>query len=445
MCRLPFDGIERNSVFSSRTEPMPIHSDHGLLAGALAAVFALAACRWVIVALGNLADRRDWVDVPGGRKAHRHPVPVVGGLAMMLSASLGLMLFDRPDVAERALMPGLLLVCAVGWRDDRQPVRASLRLGAHMAAALLAAWAGGTMLQSLGNLFGTGAIELGAWALPFTVFAIAGIANSFNLIDGLDGLAGGIALAALGWFTAILIYVELQGGSGLHATTLPLAFAGAVLGFLHFNRRTERLRRAEVFMGSAGSVMLGLLLGWLAVRTTQSFGAYDASPVVALWILAVPLFDTLSCMLRRLQAGVSPARPDRRHVHHLVLAHSRDTRRAVETLVLLSFACGAVGVIGWMAGVPDALMFWSLVALFVMYHVRACAHWRRVDRKDGESATDRARTAANAATPPLGSGVAMQRVIGALNSGQRAASIGSAASQASRAEARRDHEDRAPR
>jgi UDP-GlcNAc:undecaprenyl-phosphate GlcNAc-1-phosphate transferase len=430
---------------------MPTHSDHGLLAGALAAVLALVACRWIIVALGNLADRRDWVDVPGGRKAHRHPVPVIGGLAMMLSASLGLMLFDVPDVAERALMPGLLLVCAVGWRDDRQPVSATIRLGTHMAAALIAAWAGGTMLHSLGDLFGTGSIELGPWALPITVFAIAGIANAFNLIDGLDGLAGGIALVALGWFTAILVYVELQGGAGLHATTLPLAFAGAVIGFLHFNRRTERLRRAEVFMGSAGSVLLGLLLAWLAVRTTQSFGDYDASPVVGLWVLAVPLFDTLSCMLRRLQAGVSPARPDRRHIHHLVLAHSRNTRRAVEFLVLLSFVSGAIGVIGWMAGVPESLMFWTLLGLFVAYHLKACAHWSRVDRQSVRTAADRIRTAAGAtaahpAATPLDGGVALQRVMGALSAGQRAASpVRGAASQASRAEARRDLEDRAPR
>jgi UDP-GlcNAc:undecaprenyl-phosphate GlcNAc-1-phosphate transferase len=445
--RLAFDGIERHSVDPSRTGPMLTDSNQGLLAGVLAALLALVACRWIIVALGNLADRRDWVDVPGGRKAHRHPVPVVGGLAMMLSASLGLMLFDVPDVAERALMPGLLLVCAVGWRDDRRPVRASLRLGAHMASALLAAWAGGTMLHSLGDLFGTGPILLGAWALPVTVVAIAGIANAFNLIDGLDGLAGGIALVALGWFTAILMFVEFQGGAGVHAATLPLAFAGAVLGFLHFNRRTERLLRAEVFMGSAGSVMLGLLLAWLAVRTTQSFGAHDASPVVALWILAVPLFDTLSCMLRRLQAGVSPARPDRRHLHHLVLARSRNTRRAVESLVLLSFVSGAIGVIGWMAGAPEAAMFWTLVGLFVVYHVKACAYWKRVDRQSASATPEQVRAEEGSSppvAPPLAASVSMQRVTGALRSGQTEAPMRGMTASVARAEARRDVEERAP-
>lgn len=412
----------------------------------MAAVFALVVCRWVIVALGNFADKRDWVDVPGGRKAHRHPVPVVGGLAMMLSASLGLILFDSPDAAERALLPGLLLVCAVGWRDDRQPVRASIRLGAHMAAALLAAWAGGNILHSLGDLFGTGPIELGAWALPLTVFAVAGIANAFNLIDGLDGLAGGIALVALGWFTAILAFIELQGGSGMHATTLPLAFAGAVAGFLHFNRRTERLRRAEVFMGSAGSVMLGLLLAWLAVRTTQSFGDHQAPPVVALWILAIPLFDTLSCMLRRLQAGVSPARPDRRHVHHLVLARTHSTRRAVELLMLASLGSGAVGVIGWMLGVPETLMFWTLVGMFVAYHVRACAHWNRVDEIDS-SAAARPLPIVGGTLPdssPIAANASMQRLMVTLASGRREGPIRSVASEASRAEASRDVEERSP-
>lgn len=427
---------------------MPLHASQGLLETALAALVALVLCRLMIVGLGNLADRRNWVDVPGGRKAHRHPVPVVGGLAMMLSASLGLVLFDVPDAAERALLPGLLLVCAVGWRDDRQPVRASLRLGAHMAAALLAVGAGGTVLHSLGDLFGTGRIELGAWALPVTVFAIAGIANAFNLIDGLDGLAGGLALIALGWFTAILMFVELQGGAGFHAATLPIAFAGAVIGFLHFNRRTERLRRAEVFMGSAGSVMLGLLLAWLAVRTTQSFGDHDAPPVVALWILAVPLFDTLSCMLRRLQAGQSPARPDRRHIHHIMLARTRDTRRAVESLLLLAFGSGGVGIVGWLVGVPEAVLFWALLGLFAIYHVKACAYWNRVDRADGRVGRTTPHPTGDAAQPAASAshqgGLSGAGVMSRLSAGRREAPVRSAVTEAARAEARRAIDDRAP-
>jgi len=427
---------------------MPFHSTHGLTEAALAAVFALVACRLLIIALGNVADRRDWVDVPGGRKAHRHPVPVVGGLAMMISAAIGLALFDVPDAAERALLPGLLLVCAVGWVDDRQPVRASIRLGAHMAAALLAAWSGDTMLRSLGDLFGTGPIELGVWALPVTVFALAGIANAFNLIDGLDGLAGGVALVALGWFTTILVVVGLQGDTGLHAVTLPLTFVGAVLGFLHFNRRTQRLRRAEVFMGSAGSVMLGLLLAWLAVRTTQSVGDSGAAPVVALWILALPLFDTLSCMLRRLQAGQSPARPDRRHIHHLMLARARDTRRAVELLVLLAFCSGAFGVLGWLAGVSEAFMFWALLGLFAIYHVKACAHWNRVDRASARAAATQALEAGGTARPAAAPAAAGRPLPGALArsvSGRRPVPVRGGGIETSRAETRRAADDRAPR
>jgi hypothetical protein len=152
-------------------------------------------------------------------------------------------------------------------------------------------------------------------------------------------------------------------------------------------------------------------------------------------------------MLRRLQAGVSPARPDRRHIHHLVLAHSRNTRRAVETLVLVSFASGAVGVIGWMAGVPDALMFWALMTLFAAYHVKACAYWNRVDRENADAVTNGERTAAHAAHPSptvLRGSTRMQRVVGAFGSVQRDLPTRGNADEPSRAEARRDVEDRAP-
>lgn len=348
-----------------------------ILSAVVAGLFTSILVRW----LADYADRRDWVDAPGGRKQHKHKVPVVGGLAMLLGGAVATALLGRNGAIEWQLLGALALTAVVGWIDDRHPIRAPHRMALQALAAFIACGYSGVVLHHVGSLTGIGYIELGKLALPFTILALVGTANSINLIDGLDGLAGGISFIALSWFSVLIVGIEVSDRTNEIGALLivVMAFAGAIVGFLRFNLRSALLPQAEVFMGSAGSVTLGLLLGWIAVRTTQSFGAHAPYPTVAVWILALPIFDTLSCMLRRLQAGRSPAAPDRRHMHHLLLAQGARTVEAVKRLHAIAVGCGAIGVAGWAFDVPESLMFWTLLAAFVCYHVYACRYWAKID------------------------------------------------------------------
>lgn len=348
----------------------------------VAAAIAWPAGILCVYCLAAYAHRRGWVDAPGGRKRHRYQVPVIGGVGVTIAAVAALLPFRNGHESEAWLVWGMVLLCVTGWLDDRRPIRAPIRFALHLVAVTLACAPSGVILKDLGDLLGTGPLLLGAMSLPVTVVAVAGVANSLNLIDGLDGLAGGVALIALAWFAVILTLIGMQPGGGTAALLLgvPAAFGAAVLGFLRFNLRTRSLTHAEVFLGSSGAVTLGMLLGWLAVESTL-LSAGSPPPVTALWVLAVPLFDTLSVMLRRLALGVSPARPDRRHLHHLLLAKGLRTQRAVQRLHAAAIAGGAIGVAGWLLDVPEPVMFMTLLAAFAAYHVYAVRFWARVDRQ----------------------------------------------------------------
>ncbi|MCB1134529.1 MAG: undecaprenyl/decaprenyl-phosphate alpha-N-acetylglucosaminyl 1-phosphate transferase, partial [Verrucomicrobiae bacterium] len=187
------------------------------------------------------------------------------------------------------------------------------RLVIQAGLALLMVYGGGVVLADVGDAFFVGALTMGfAAAVPFTVFGTVGCINAFNMVDGIDGLSGTIAAATL----ALIALVAGVGGDGA-TFLLALALLGGVLGFLWFNLRFGNQHRARVFMGDNGSMTLGLLLCWLLITITQGPNAL-VPPIVALWIFALPLVDTLSVMFRRMWMGKSPFSPDRNHLHHLL-------------------------------------------------------------------------------------------------------------------------------
>src|SRR5690606_8015318 len=191
------------------------------------------------------------------------------------------------------------------------------------------------------------------------IFGVCGVVNALNMSDGADGLAGGLAFVATGWFALALAFVA--GSHPEAAALLPVAcaLAGALAGFLLMNLRTPWRAKAAIFMGDGGSMMLGFILGWLAVRTTSAFGEAGPAPVVALWILAVPLADTISCMLRRIASGATPMSPDHRHLHHLLPAMGLSIRRSVAIILAAAALLGGLGILGWRLGVADWAMFWT--------------------------------------------------------------------------------------
>ncbi len=194
------------------------------------------------------------VDRPRGRAIPPRNVPLIGGIAMTLSAGLVSVLTASPSdgIVAFAASVGLLLIAGV--LDDRWGMSATSKFAVQILAALIAVRWGGRVVDTVGNLAGTGDLYLGSLAVWFTVFSIVGVINSVNMIDGMDGLAGGVALIALGWFA---VASGPTGTSGVAA--LLLIWIGAVIGFLLFNFPAPWRDRASVFMGDAGSMVLGFV------------------------------------------------------------------------------------------------------------------------------------------------------------------------------------------
>jgi UDP-GlcNAc:undecaprenyl-phosphate GlcNAc-1-phosphate transferase len=302
---------------------------------------------WLPV-LARLANRWLIVDRPGVRKVHSAPVPRVGGIAMALGvliAALVTMHLQRADIWFLAAS-GVLMV--FGVVDDRFDLDYRVKLIGQLLAVGIVVFAGDVRIQSIAL---DDRLWLPAWlSLPLTAFFLVGVTNAVNLADGLDGLAGGTTFLCL-CAVALLSSVGLPGSS----TALALAFAGAVLGFLRFNTYP-----ASVFMGDAGSQLLGFGIGVLSVRATQNASS-EISAAIPILLLAVPILDTLSVMVQRIGEGRSPFSPDKNHIHHKLLALGFDHHEAVMVIYVVQ---GALFVIAYFLRYESDLVILGFVAAF---------------------------------------------------------------------------------
>jgi UDP-GlcNAc:undecaprenyl-phosphate GlcNAc-1-phosphate transferase len=284
-----------------------------------------------------------------------------GGLCILAAMVVTAAIFH--DISSSAatafyLAGGLLLL--VGVIDDIKDINWKVRIGAQVLAALAMIWLGGVSVQQLGDVIGIEGFSLGWLAVPVTVFVVVGMINALNMADGIDGLAGSQAVVSLLLFLCFALYA----GNILAAERL-LAIAGAVVGFLAWNLRRPGLPRAEVFLGDAGSMLLGFVIAWTAVRLSQN-PQHPVSPVLGPWTIALPLIDCCSLILRRLKEGRSPFAGDRDHLHYLLLDAGYTPTGIVLFTVLTSIVLGLGAAIALKLGMYRpllVLLFFVLIGL----------------------------------------------------------------------------------
>lgn len=332
----------------------------------------LAVALTVIAAvfLKNLAPQLGLMDLPQGHKTHSGDVPVVGGLAMYIGLALCLPLTPLPGQTVIALLSACGLLVVMGALDDRSHLPVWARFAVQISAVLIMIHWGGVVLTDLGQLVSQETFTLGRWSVPMTVVATVGVINSMNMADGLDGLASTLALVTCS-IVGVLAYA-----SHPYAATLALLACSILIAFLAFNAPLPGLDpRARMFMGDAGSMMLGLLVAWLLIGLSQ--GAERVfPPVTALWLFALPLLDTLSVMLRRILRKRSPFAPDREHLHHVLIVAGYSPQE-----VVVIAACGAalfagLGLLLLQAGVPDYWQFAIALAIFLLVNLAIQRAWR---------------------------------------------------------------------
>jgi UDP-GlcNAc:undecaprenyl-phosphate GlcNAc-1-phosphate transferase len=212
-------------------------------------------------------------------------------------------------------------------------------------------------IASLGNLLGTGELLLPFWlSIPFTIVAVVGVVNAFNLIDGLDGLAGGASVIALVCFGLLAWLVGNQ-----EVLVLAAALLGGILGFLKYN-----FFPARIFMGDAGSLVVGFVIAFLAILLTRGEGSH-IPPVVPLLVVGLPVADTLWVMGRRLLAGQSPFAADRWHMHHKFLALGFEHRYTVIIMYTISLFWGGMAL--FFHEGPELLLLSAYLLISLLFYL----------------------------------------------------------------------------
>lgn len=328
--------------------------------GALLAVSGAWLLIWL---LKPVAFHYGLLDCPKGRKAHAAPTPVTGGLAMTLAVVAGGAVAIRTASPELTyLILGMALLLAVGLLDDLRDLRWWWRILAQVVAALGLYYGGGVRVEQLGGVFGFPELTLGPLSLPLTVIATVGLINAINLVDGVDGLAGTLVLAALLMLTAAALYA---GNGELAGETLILG--GAVVGFLAWNFRIPGRSRAAAFMGNSGSALLGLAIAWVCFRLTQNPG-HPVSPVLALWLLPVPVMDCLVLIVRRLREGRSPFSAGCDHIHHCMRDAGWGPMGICVVLGGFSLLCGLAAGQAMRLDIPNPLILLAWIGMVVGWY-----------------------------------------------------------------------------
>ena len=312
----------------------------------------------LILALIAPAHRFGLVDHPGGRKWHDVPTPLLGGLAIFLTFLAMNALAGGLAGSSLSLFGAMMVVVTIGVADDINDLGHGIKFFVQICAALIIVSGTTVHVTHFGDILGQGDVTLGKWSILVTMLALIGLMNAINMIDGVDGLAGALALIGA---------LVLAGLAIAHRETR-LAFeilllAGAIAGFLFLNLRSRWRSRATVFMGDAGSLLLGLLLAWYSIQLSGD-SAPMVGPITVVWVMGVPLLDMGSVMLLRILQRKSPFHADRQHVHYMLLDAGYAVNQVVAILSGFALACGLIGVLANLAGVPDSVMFLLFIGLW---------------------------------------------------------------------------------
>jgi len=294
------------------------------LRAGFAFLLALFVSMLLVPPLVRVAGRLGLVDTGGGRKVHAGRVPRIGGIAIFIGFVVPVLLWTPLGPPMAAFVAAVVVLFGFGLLDDRFNLDYRLKLLGQLLAAAMVIFGADVVIQRLA--FWPGGLLPDLIAVPLTLLVLAGVTNAVNLSDGLDGLAGGIGLLAVSGL--LVLGVESDAGTLLIVLA---ALLGAILGFLRFNTHP-----AQLFMGDAGSQLLGFTIGVLAVLITQRPSA-DLSPVLPLLVLGLPILDMLTVMFGRIARGQSPFHADRTHLHHRLLDAGLTQTEAVSLIYGLQF------------------------------------------------------------------------------------------------------------
>lgn len=334
----------------------------------------------------KVAKRLQLLDHPNNRKCHEQATPIAGGLALCIILSN--VLYSRPELTphNNLLLLSIIVLTIIGTLDDKFELNVFVRLSTQILLAVSFIYYSDFQIHHLGNLFGFGEVKLHWLSGAITIAAILGAMNAFNMIDGLNGLLGLLSVIT---FSSLAVLFTFSGELKLAYFAIIIVVATIPyicmnLGFLG--------RKRTVFMGDAGSMMIGFIAVWLllcASQSAQDTNLHTISPVTVLWLIALPLMDMTATISRRLKKGKSPFHCDQEHIHFILKNLGYSDNKTLMTITALAVLFALIGIVSEVVHMPDAIMFYGFLFCFSVYFytlikLQRCAS----KRKDTESSID---------------------------------------------------------
>lgn len=312
-------------------------------------------------AIAKLAVAKGYIDTPKGHKSHVATAAPIGGLAIFVVVLFGT-LATQPSGEDLYFLAAIALLVGAGAVDEYFELGVLPRVIVEFFASFIMAFGAGIVLTHFGNLFGFGVVYLAfPVGLLFTAIAVFGTINAWNMIDGIDGLAATMALLSIGSFLVVTVGHE----------SLPVAvylIFGGLFAFLLFNFSNGSGLLPKVFLGDAGSKLIGFCLVWFMIRDTQGEGL-DFKPATALFVMGLPIMDMTTTVLNRLQRRESPFSPDQSHLHHVLIARGLSRIQTYWFVVAIALSLHILGICLHWFQTEGFIQFGLYALFFVIYHL----------------------------------------------------------------------------
>ncbi|MEZ9998869.1 UDP-N-acetylglucosamine--undecaprenyl-phosphate N-acetylglucosaminephosphotransferase [Vibrio lentus] len=321
--------------------------------------------------LRKFAKKIGLVDKPNARKLHSGAIPLVGGVSICIS--IVYFLFNNQNILPNTELytACILILVGIGVLDDKYDISFKLRFAVQAGLSVVIMVVGGIELNTIGDVFGSGeVITLGWFGYLVTILAVVGAINAFNMVDGIDGLLGGLSIVTFG---GLGIMLNFDGQSSLAYICLVLVVT--IIPYILLNLGAFG-RKRKVFMGDAGSMLIGFTVIWLLLLSSQNGSTPPLRPVTALWLIAVPLMDMAAIMIRRVRRGDSPFNPDREHLHHIFQRMGLSSTQTLIVICSIATFYAVIGISAEMLNIPEYVMFYTFIFCFAIYLIILSNIWK---------------------------------------------------------------------
>ena len=322
-------------------------------------IVPIVFCTLAILVFRLIAFKINLVDSPNSRKQHHGHIPLIGGFCIYVALLISSLYFLERSIQLIDFLVAITVVCFIGLLDDKFQLSARFRFLMQLLVAVFLAYKTDIQLDYFGNLLGLGELYLGHFSGPVAIFSMIVGMNAFNMLDGIDGLSASLCLLTLAAIGLISNDSNLQVISSVTVISI-LVFMVFNLGLLGKNYK--------IFLGDAGSMMLGLIVAWFLITASQS-ETPDFKPVTALWLIAVPLIDMTSVMLKRFRRGESMMKADREHFHHKLIDLGMSSRQALLFIFVFALILLMFGMALDKSGLPEYISFYIFIALIFIYNL----------------------------------------------------------------------------